>query len=38
LEVNTHEVESGKTVEEVERESRHEGWLKALEVKRRLGA
>jgi hemerythrin-like domain-containing protein len=39
LEANIHEVESGKTVEEVERENRHEEWLKTLEeVKRRLGA
>jgi hemerythrin-like domain-containing protein len=32
-------VESGKTVEEVERGNRHEEWLKTLEeVKRGLGA
>jgi len=37
LEANIHEVESGKTVEDVERENRHEEWLKTLEeVKRRL--
>jgi len=39
LEANIHEVESGNTVEEVERENRREEWLKTLEeVKRRLGA
>jgi hemerythrin-like domain-containing protein len=39
LEGNIREVESGKTVEDVERENRHEEWLKTLEeVKRRLGA
>jgi len=39
LEANMREVESGKTVEEVDRESRREKWLKTLEeVKRRLGA
>ncbi len=39
LEANIHEVETGKTVEDVERENRHEEWLKTLEeVKRRLGA
>jgi len=32
-------VESSKTVEDVERENRHEEWLKTLEeVRRRLGA
>ena len=39
LEANIRKVESSKTVEEVERENRHEEWLKTLEeVKRRLGA
>lgn len=39
LEANIREVETGKTVEDVERESRHEEWLKTLEeAKRRLGA
>jgi len=39
LEANVHEVESSKTVEGVERENRHEEWLKTLEeVRRRLGA
>jgi hemerythrin-like domain-containing protein len=39
LEANMREVESGKTVEDLERESRHEEWLKTLEeVKRRLGS
>ena len=39
LEANIREVESGKTVEDVERENRHEEWLKTLEeVKRKLGA
>ena len=39
LEANIREVESGKTVEDVERENRHEEWLKTLEeVKRRLSA
>jgi hemerythrin-like domain-containing protein len=39
LEADIHEVESGRTVEDVERENRHEEWLKTLEeVKRELGA
>jgi hemerythrin-like domain-containing protein len=39
LEANIREVESGRTMEDVERENRHEEWLKTLEeVKRRLGA
>ncbi len=39
LEANIHEVGTGRTVEDVERENRHEEWLKTLEeVKRRLGA
>jgi len=39
LEANVHEVESSKTVEDVERENRREEWLKTLEeVRRRLGA
>jgi hemerythrin-like domain-containing protein len=39
LEANIREVESGRTVEDVERENRHEEWLKTLEeVKRRLNA
>ncbi len=39
LEANIREVESGRTVEVVERENRHEEWLKTQEeVKRRLGA
>jgi len=38
LEANVHEVESSKTVEDVEGENRHEEWLKTLEEVRRLGA
>ncbi len=39
LKANIREVESGRSVEVVERENRHEEWLKTLEeVKRRLGA
>ncbi len=39
LGANIREVESGRTVEAVERENRHEEWLKTLEeVKRRLDA
>jgi hypothetical protein len=38
LETSIREVESGRTVEDVERENRHEERLKTLEeVKRRLG-
>jgi Uncharacterized conserved protein len=35
LEANIREVESGKTVEEVDRESRREKWLKTLEEVKR---
>ncbi len=39
LEANIREVESGRTVEDVERENRYEEWLKTLEeIKRKLGA
>ncbi len=35
LEANIREVESGRTVEDVERENRHEEWLEALEEVKR---
>jgi hemerythrin-like domain-containing protein len=35
LEANIREAESGKTVEDVERENRHEEWIKALEEVKR---
>jgi len=39
LEANIHEVESGRSVEDAERENHHEEWLKTLEeAKRKLGA
>jgi hypothetical protein len=39
LEASIREVESGRTVEDVERENHHEEWLKTLEeVKRRFSA
>ncbi len=35
LEANIHEVETGRTVEDVERENRHGEWLEALEEVKR---